>query len=181
MSNTVPDSVSQSLNVHATAVALGDHACLLRGPSGAGKSDLALRFLFGTLFGKGSAGAAGARSLVADDRVILTRRLSGRSSGRLAGGTAEIFVSCPRPIQGLLEVRGVGLMSGMAIRASAKLCLIVDLVAPDAVPRLPDTEVEPVLGVDVERCSLAPFEASAPIKLALAMSQAVGRSLSRSG
>ena len=54
--------MSATLLVHATAVAIGGRAVLLRGPSGSGKSDLALRLI--------DAGA----ELVSDDQSLLERR-----------------------------------------------------------------------------------------------------------
>ncbi len=78
--------VSETLLVHATAVAIEGEAVLLRGPSGSGKSDLALRLI------------DGGAQLVADDQTLLRR----------AGG--RVLASAPPAIAGLLEVRGVGVV-----------------------------------------------------------------------
>jgi HPr kinase/phosphorylase len=143
--------------VHATAVALGPHAALLRGPSGSGKSDLALRFLATklpiALCGREMAGPG----LVADDRVLLER----------CGPT--ILARCHERLAGLLEVRGLGIVD-VAAHPPSRLVLLVDLVAARAIERLPEAGVcEDVLGVALPVVRLAPFEASAPLKLALAL------------
>lgn len=133
-----------SLLLHATAVAIGGRAVLLRGPSGSGKSDLALRLI-----------DAGGR-LVADDQSRLWR-----------DGEA-ILVGAPPTIAGLIEARGIGIMRLDAI-ASARLYLIADLVSPDRIERLPEPRNETILGIAVPAIQIAPFEASAPAKLRLAL------------
>jgi len=132
------------MRVHATSVALGGDGILLRGPSGSGKSDLALRLI-----------DAGAR-LVADDQTELTR----------AGTTLEM--RAPATIAGQLEVRGVGILRVPSI-AVAPLRLVVDLVPPEQVERLPEPEFCTLLAVSVPLLRLAPFAASAAAKLRLAL------------
>ena len=139
---------------HGTAVALGERAVLLRGPPGAGKSDLALRLMM-----DGAAGVIGSAigMLVADDQVRLERH----------GET--IMLSPPNPTAGKLEVRGLGILD-VAYRPEAPLGLVVDLVARDAVPRMPEAgEHAIILGLAVPRVSLWAFEPSAPLKVALAL------------
>lgn len=140
--------------VHATCVALPGAArlwrgVLLRGPSGAGKSDLALRLI-----------DAGAR-LVADDQTALSRR-----------GSSLIGAS-PGTISGLLEVRGVGIvrLGRPKLLTQVQIALLVDLVPPEKIERLPAPGREELLGVNLPRLPLAPFEASAPAKLRLALTQ----------
>ncbi len=99
--------MTDTLLVHATAIAIDGRAVLLRGASGSGKSDLALRLI-----------DAGAR-LVADDQSELWRR-----------GEA-IIVRAPATIAGLLEVRGIGIVRLDAL-PEAPLALIADLVEPEA-------------------------------------------------
>jgi serine kinase of HPr protein (carbohydrate metabolism regulator) len=145
--------VSETLLVHATAVAIdtaaGLRAVLLRGPSGAGKSDLGLRLI-----------DAGAR-LVADDQSELSRR-------------EDLLIVRPPPaIAGLIEVRGIGIVR-LEPLAEAPLALIVDLAPPESVERLPLRATERVLGIDVPRLALAPFEASAAAKVALALRALTG-------
>ena len=134
----------EAILVHATTVAIGGRAILLRGPSGSGKSDLALRLI-----------DAGAK-LVADDQSRLWR-----------DGDA-ILVHAPGTIAGLIEARGVGIVKVDAVPQAA-LALIADLVAPQHVERLPELRSETIFGLAIPRVAVAPFEASAPIKLRLAL------------
>jgi len=143
--------------LHGTCVALGRHAALLRGPSGSGKSDLALRFLF--LARRGPV-AQEAPSLVADDQVMVKRE-----EGR-------IIADAPGSILGQMEVRGIGVV-GIRPVAGAELVLVVDLVHAAEMERLPEAgATADVLGVKLPLVRLAPFEYSAPIKLALALARA---------
>ncbi len=137
--------------VHATCVALKHgrtwRALLLRGPSGAGKSDVALRLL-----------EAGGR-LVADDQTHLAK-------------VGRALIATPPPsLAGLIEVRGLGIvkLGRGQLMARAPLCLLVDLVRPDQVERMPDPAREKVLGIDLPKVALAPFEASIVTKLRLAL------------
>jgi serine kinase of HPr protein (carbohydrate metabolism regulator) len=140
-------------NLHGTAIAVGGRAALIRGPSGAGKSDLALRVL-----GLQPGGIVPDRPLlIADDRV----------DARLVGG--DVMLSCPKVLEGLLEVRGIGLIHVPFLR-SAALSLVVDLVAPEAVERMPEPGLTTlVCGRHIAAIALASFEASAPLKLVLAL------------
>lgn len=133
------------LRVHGTAIAVDGAGVLLRGPSGAGKSDLALRLIDN-----------GRTALVADDQTEI----------RLRGG--DLVMTAPPALQGLLEVRGVGIVAVDTLPASP-LRLIVDLVAPDRIERLPNYRTETVLGQPVPAVSLSPFETSAPAKLRAAV------------
>jgi HPr kinase/phosphorylase len=139
--------------VHGTCVALGTRAALLRGPSGAGKSDLALRFL--ALSGEG-----GDRPLlVADDQVFVT-----------PNGNGELVASAPSSIAGKIEVRGLGIVEVPA-RAEARLTVVCDLVRTKEVPRMPSHPWERTMiaGIPIKLIKLDPFEASAPVKLKLAI------------
>lgn len=132
--------------MHATAVARDGRCVLLRGPSGSGKSDLALR-----LIDRGFV-------LVADDRTDL----------RVHDGT--LWASCPEPIQGRIEARGVDILPAPSVD-SARVVLICDL-GPGPHPRLPEPPNVAVLGVTIPRAALDPFEESAVAKLALAVGRA---------
>lgn len=90
------------LILHATAVAVGPRALLIRGRSGAGKSALALEMM-----------ARGAR-LVSDDRVILTA---------IGDGLAP---SAPAALRGLIEARGLGLLQA-EVADSSVLVAVLDL------------------------------------------------------
>lgn len=132
---------------HATCVDIDGAGVLLRGPSGSGKSDLALRLI-----------DSGAR-LVADDCARLRR-----SGGRL-------IASAPPEIAGRMEVRGLGIMDFEAL-AETPLRLVIDLVAPGDIERLPRPATAEVLGVRLPLVRLAPFEASAPAKVRAALKAA---------
>lgn len=134
--------------VHGTTVAFEGVGVLLRGPSGSGKSDLALRLIDG-----------GAR-LVADDQTELTRT---------AGG---LVARAPAPIAGKMEVRGVGILRVPTV-ASAPVRLVVDMVPPDRVERLPEPQFCEYLQCSLPLLALAPFEASTPAKIRLALASLV--------
>jgi HPr kinase/phosphorylase len=132
------------IRVHGTAIALGSEGILLRGPSGAGKSDFALRLI-----------DQGAR-LVADDQTELRREGD------------DITMSAPAPIAGQMEVRGLGIVSLPSV-ASAPLRLVVVLMPSAAIERMPLPRASNFLGCTIPAITLAPFEASAPAKLRLAL------------
>lgn len=136
--------------VHATCVAFGDIAVLLRGPSGSGKSDLALRLI--------EAGAV----LVADDRVALTVQ-----AGRL-------IAAAPPALAGLCELRGIGLVALPHV-SGIPVVLAADLVPADDVERLPDPAWDAYLGVRIRNVAVTPFEQTAVAKLRIAAYDAVAQ------
>lgn len=142
-------------SLHATAIAVGGRAALIRGPSGSGKSDLALRCI---LQGAHLPSAGGARrqilaELISDDQVLLERRGS------------DLVARAPSTIAGLIEVRGIGCVRLPAI-PEAMVALVVGLMSEAEIERLPDPpgtcEIEgvvlPVLHLDARA-------ASSPLKL----------------
>ena len=134
--------------VHGTTVALEGEGVLLRGPSGGGKSDLALRLIDG-----------GAR-LIADDQTELARVADG------------LLARSPASIAGRMEVRGIGILRVPTV-PSALLRLVIDLVVPDRVERLPEPQFCDYLQCSLPLLALAPFEASAPAKIRLALASLV--------
>ena len=142
--------------VHATAIAMGGRAVLIRGPSGAGKSDLALRCM-----------ALGpspllwqTASLISDDQVKLECR------------ERRLYASAPEQINGLLEIRGLGIHRVSATAAETQVTLAVDLLAPHDPPaeRYPDPwPLTLCQGVYLPLLRLQAFEASAPLKVLLAL------------
>lgn len=136
-----------SSQIHATCVALPEGGVLLRGESGTGKSDLALRLIDG-----------GGR-LVADDRTDLARTGD------------QLIARAPATIAGLIEARGMGILRlpSEKLASEAVVVLIVDLVDAARVERLPESLREELLGVSLRRVALAPFEASTPAKIRLAL------------
>jgi serine kinase of HPr protein (carbohydrate metabolism regulator) len=142
--------------VHGTCVALGRRAALLRGSPGAGKSDLALRFI--ALPAEGNLKPL----LVADDQVFVEARADG-----------VLHVSPPATIAGKIEMRGLGIVD-VPFLAEAELVLVCDLVNGKDVPRMPAEGAKRthIAGVPVPAMKLAPFEASAPLKLKMALFRA---------
>jgi serine kinase of HPr protein (carbohydrate metabolism regulator) len=135
---------------HANLIALYDRGAwkgvLIEGESGSGKSDLALRCL-----------SHGFR-LVADDRTRLWI-----SDGRLFG-------AAPDPIAGLIELRGLGVLAEPA-RRLAEIRLVARCLGPsDPQERLPDRDTRVLLGMAVPKVTVRHLEASAPEKLARALS-----------
>jgi serine kinase of HPr protein (carbohydrate metabolism regulator) len=116
----------------------------MRGPSGSGKSDLALRLI------------DGGATLVADDQVELRPSQDG------------VTMSAPPIIAGRLEVRGIGIIELPSL-ATAPLRLVIDLVTPASIDRLPEPRWCRFFGRDFPLIALAPFEVSAPAKLRAAL------------
>ena len=105
------------INIHATALVLGDRGVLITGPSGSGKTTLAL-----TLIERCAAQQRFAR-LVGDDQLFVAAR-----GGRLVA-------SVPDTIAGLAEVHGLGPRPLPAL-ANAVIDLVVRLVPERDAPRL---------------------------------------------
>lgn len=145
-------------NIHGSCVLLGDvgkpfgvskGGVLVLGKSGSGKSDLVLRII--ALGGK----------LVADDRTELFVRAE------------SLHGRAPKPIAGLLEIRGVGIVE-IPYLQSARISLVVNLDGkPDRLPvhkqftppasfGIPARLFPPVINING-------LEASAPAKIAAAL------------
>jgi serine kinase of HPr protein (carbohydrate metabolism regulator) len=136
-----------SNNIHASCIALGEEGVIILGTSGAGKSDLALRLV--------DEGAG----LVSDDYVALEEHGN------------EVSASPPPTIEGLIEVRGLGLINVPFVQQTI-VHLVVELVDRDAVPRLPDpddTHYELLPGHMVPMIRLSAFDPSTPAKIRLAV------------
>lgn len=137
--------------VHGTTVAFAQDdrwcAVLLRGAPGAGKSDLALRAI-----------EQGAR-LVADDQTAL----------EAVGGCLR--ASVPPALAGRIEVRGIGIVTCPHV-SGVPLVLVCDLSPPQDVPRMPQPGMVMLAETELPLLRLAPFEASAPIKLRLGVEAA---------
>jgi serine kinase of HPr protein (carbohydrate metabolism regulator) len=147
--------------VHATAIAFAGRAVLLRGASGAGKSDLALRCLALAP----SALLPEQAELVSDDQVLLEVR------------DGCLYARAPATITNLLEVRGLGIHRLASAAGETPVTLAADLLASqDPAPdRLPSPwPCVTYLGVALPLLRLRPWEASAPIKLLMALSSGPG-------
>ncbi len=136
------------VQIHATVISIDGNAVVLRGAPGSGKSDLALRLI-----------GDGAR-LVADDRCDLSV-------------DGIVTASPPEEIAGMLEVRGLGIYK-LDYQKDAVVGLVVDLVESSKLDRLPEAAVCSDWGTDIPCIKLAPFEASAPDKVRLALRHALG-------
>lgn len=101
--------------MQASAIALGGRALLIEGPPGSGKSSLAL-----ALIDRGA-------GLIGDDAVTLTP------------DGAWLIASPPPNIAGLIEVRGVGLVS-LPLAPPSPVALILTL-GSGAGDRLPDIPI----------------------------------------
>jgi HPr kinase/phosphorylase len=120
-------------NIHATGLVLDEVGLILRGPSGAGKSLLALE-----LMDEWEARGRSAK-LVSDDRIDIAAEKGG------------IVMLAPKTIEGLVELRGRGIVSRPFVR-KAPLHLVVDLV-PTLGRMMEEEEMETaLLGVKLARC-----------------------------
>ncbi len=114
---------------------------LITGPSGVGKSDLALRAL-----------DQGFR-LVSDDRTRLF----------LSGG--RLFGRAPGPLAGLMEARGLGILTHAALPFTEIVLSVRCKTEPSSVERLPEPTAESLLGLETPVIDLWPLENSAPAKI----------------
>jgi HPr kinase/phosphorylase len=130
------------MQIHGSCASRNGDGVLLIGPSGAGKSDLVLRLL------------ARGFELVADDRV------------EIMDGIAR----SPAALEGLLEVRGLGIVRLPHV-PSARLALVVELTP--APIRLPAPTCHAVLNLPLAYVDAG--AASAADRVALALDCALGR------
>ena len=137
---TVGESAAET--IHATCVAIGGRGVLIEGPSGSGKSDLALR-----LIDRGA-------TLVSDDYT------------EVSAHGASAFATSPPTIAGKIEVRGLGIVT-MPHLDTVVLALVVRLTRD--VMRMPEAQSCRIAGVDIPYLELAAHEASAPLKVELAL------------
>ena len=138
--------------IHATSVAIGGQAVLLRGESGSGKSDLALRMI-----DRGGL-------LISDDYTQIHR-----------SGDDVIAVSAAN-IGGQIEVRGVGIVT-LPFLARAPVGLVVMLTGkdgrePERMP--PEGRTVRLCGVDLPCLELTARHASTPLKIELALRERCG-------
>ncbi|HMA49602.1 MAG TPA: HPr kinase/phosphatase C-terminal domain-containing protein [Magnetospirillaceae bacterium] len=137
------------MRLHATCILVEETGVLLRGPSGSGKSDLALRLI--------DRGAV----LVADDQVLLRREGD------------RLLAEAPDILAGLLEVRGLGILK-FPYRAAASVGLVIDLVAPAEMERMPQPDAVSLLDKSIPLYRFSAQEPAAPLKVRLAMQHAAG-------
>lgn len=140
--------------LHASCASRGGEAVLLLGPPGSGKSDLVLRLIQDPAW-----------RLVADDQVVL------------AAEDGVLRATPPPALRGMLEVRGLGILRDLPVADEPPpvLRLAVHLAPRETVPRLPEPQDWDCAGCHVPALSLHAFDASAPVKLGLALDAARGR------
>lgn len=127
-------SEAGSASIHASAVAVGDRAVLIRGPSGCGKSRLAF-----DLICAGRTGMIPPTTLIGDDRIVL----SVHDGALVATGAARL--------KGMIEIRGLGIRN-MEVVESGTLAVVVDLSSSDA-ERMPPPHARSthISGVELPR------------------------------
>ena len=127
--------------IHASCVAIDGRGVLIAGPSGSGKSDLALRLI-----------DRGAR-LVSDDYTQIAER------------DGVLYATAPATIAGRIEVRGIGIVP-VEFASDVPVALFVDAGEPE---RMPEPASWAMAGAVIPRICLLLCEASAPIKVELAL------------
>ena len=127
------------MQLHASCAARDGAGLLIIGPPGSGKSDLLLRLLDHGF------------TLVADDRVDVE------------DGVAR----APAALEGLLEVRGLGIVR-LPFLAAAPLALVVLLGAAERLP-------EPAEHLGLPMVIIDPAQASAAQRTGLALQCALGK------
>lgn len=152
----MPVPLKPKLMMHASCVALGDAGILIVGPPGSGKSDLVLQLIDRPGFGTGDELIHG--QLVADDQTIIERRGD------------DLIASSPKPIAGLLEIRGQGIIR-VDHRSEVRLALLVDVARAEEVERLPEKEarISRIAGVALPRIRIDPGKTTAAARIRAAL------------
>ena len=147
-----------SLTVHASCVAFGNKAVLIRGKPGSGKSDLVLQLIDGPGYGLGAKLLQA--KLVADDQVVLLR------------DKKFVFASAPEILSGKLEMRGRGILT-VPCRKNAKLWLVIDLKSQAEITRMPEPGemITDILGVQFPVFSVDPTAPSAAARIRSLLSE----------
>lgn len=128
--------------LHGTCVEVKGQAILITGKPGSGKSSLALQLI--------DRGAI----LVSDDQTALSQE------------EGEIVVQAPEALQGLMEVRGVGICQ-FPCQAKSFLKLVVEICDNIDVERLPDPTFIEYYGIKVPCLKLLKGDPLGAIKVEL--------------
>lgn len=152
----MPEPVSLKLTMHASCVALGDAGVLILGPSGSGKSDLVLALIDQPGYGLGPELLRG--KLVADDQTLIERR------------DDALVASSPRPIAGLLEIRGQGIIAVDHVR-EVRLALVVRLMPAAEIERMPEEEdrFTSIAGIELREVRVDPSRPTAAARIRAAL------------
>ncbi|MER2606058.1 MAG: HPr kinase/phosphatase C-terminal domain-containing protein [Siculibacillus sp.] len=150
-----PGAPSPQGTVHATAVAIGARAVLLRGPSGTGKSRIA-----GDLIADARARGEFA-TLIGDDRV------------RLEAYGGRLVARAVPELAGMIELRGVGIVA-TAHDDAAVVALVIDLVSepPDRLPEEAD-RFDTIEGIRLARLPLWRNDPSPIVRVRAALAAAL--------
>lgn len=136
------------VNIHGTALVIGELGILITGRSGAGKSRLAMELMQAARWRDRFS------ALIGDDRVIL-QRIGGR-----------VIAGVPGSIGGLIELRGAGILERPYL-PRAVLHLAVAVGGPEPDRRLPDTDAvcQPLAGVKLPLLHLVPGQLPDPLEV----------------
>lgn len=132
--------------IHANCVRYQNKGILITGASGSGKSDLALRII-----DQGG-------ELVSDDYV------------NVEDIDGELFAKTAPNIEGMIEVRGVGLIN-MDYIPESKIDLVLNLVSLEKIDRMPEIKKYTHNSATIPLYDYYAFEASAIAKLKVILSQ----------
>lgn len=125
------------MNIHASSVYYKNKGILFMGPSGSGKSDVCFRLIM-------TKNAA----LIADDRTNISIE------------NGKIYASSPEQIEGLLEIRGIGIKKFPTV-SFKQIDLAVELVKNiKEIERLPEPDFFEIDGAKVPKIKLYAFESS---------------------
>jgi len=130
--------------VHGTSFVFEGVGVLVMGDSGSGKSDLALQMM-----DRGG-------KLIADDYTEVT------------AVDGQLQLRAPKVTEGLMEIRGLGLVTIESRVATANLGLLVQLAGREQLDRLPEHYYETFMTQNVALLRLSIEEASCAAKLAMA-------------
>ncbi len=113
---------------------------LITGASGSGKSDVCFR-----LIDKGAI-------LIADDQVLLENK------------NKQLLASCPEALEGLLEVRGLGILKTL-YQKQAKIDFQIELAPLNDIERLPQKTLNTFENIEIPVLKLYPFCPSSLLKI----------------
>lgn len=134
---------------HASCVAINGAGILISGPSNSGKSDLALR-----LIDRGA-------NLICDDYVDLYLHDS------------QIVMEAPARIAGKMEVRSLGIFDCEHV---SNIPLMLQVQLKSQVERYPmDSQTETIMTIKIPTIAINTIEASAPIKVEMALNRLLHR------
>ncbi len=135
-------------NIHTCCLSYQNRGFLVLGASGSGKSDLCLRLIMDKH-----------AVLVSDDRCDIWE------------DDGKLYAKAPQNLQGMLEVRGVGIAKFPFIDKTI-VSGVVELVAnPKEIERLPEAEYYTYGKIKLPKLRLYPFEASAADKVIVFLEQ----------